>query len=443
MDIKTLLLLIFFFQLITLVFFGFNVIFSNFKNKLITYYTLGRISLTISASLAIFVPNLTYIWISLISFFAFTGMTFELFCLMNVNREPNIKSLIRIQSYTLICSLLYFIFSTNMVIKLLITSLFFASIFGYFVYNVIKSNILSKIKLLINIIGIAFVISNIVRALYSVTTSNNIDLTSTLVVNQIWLILLLIITATFPTSFLLIINEEESLKLKQINSIKDKFFKIIARDLREPIAQMITATEVLERNFKDFNEENMYKILNIIRSSSERGLNLLENLLNWAQSQTNSIEFNPEMIDVTNIIDENINLLQRKANEKNIEIVKMKWTSEMIKADKNMLTIVIKNLLSKAIKNANPGGQVNIKTQIKNEVYEFSVQDNGVEINHKSIKDLFMAESLHVGIGTNEEKGTGIGLVLCKEFIKKHNGDIWVTTKEGLGNTFTFTIPSK
>ena len=443
MDIKTLLLLIFFFQLITLVFFGFNVIFSNFKNKLITYYTLGRISLTISASLAIFVPNLTYIWISLISFFAFTGMTFELFCLMNVNREPNIKSLIGIQSYTLICSLLYFIFSTNMVIKLLITSLFFASIFGYFVYNVIKSNILSKIKLLINIIGIAFVISNIVRALYSVTTSNNIDLTSALVVNQIWLILLLIITATFPTSFLLIINEEESLKLKQINSIKDKFFKIIARDLREPIAKMITATEVLERNFKDFNEENMYKILNIIRSSSERGLNLLENLLNWAQSQTNSIEFNPEMIDVTNIIDENINLLQRKANEKNIEIVKMKWTSEMIKADKNMLTIVIKNLLSKAIKNANPGGQVNIKTQIKNEVYEFSVQDNGVEINHKSIKDLFMAESLHVGIGTNEEKGTGIGLVLCKEFIKKHNGDIWVTTKEGLGNTFTFTIPSK
>ena len=443
MDIKTLLLLIFFFQLITLVFFGFNVIFSNFKNKLITYYTLGRISLTISASLAIFVPNLTYIWISLISFFAFTGMTFELFCLMNVNREPNIKSLIRIQSYTLIYSLLYFIFSTNMVIKLLITSLFFASIFGYFVYNVIKSNILSKIKLLINIIGIAFVISNIVRALYSVTTSNNIDLTSALLVNQIWLILLLIITATFPTSFLLIINEEESLKLKQINSIKDKFFKIIARDLREPIAQMITATEVLERNFKDFNEENMYKILNIIRSSSERGLNLLENLLSWAQSQTNSIEFNPEMIDVTNIINENINLLQRKANEKNIEIVKMKWTSEMIKADKNMFTIVIKNLLSNAIKNANPGGQVNIKNQIKNEVYEFSVQDNGVQINHKSVKDLFNTESLYVGIGTNEEKGTGIGLVLCKEFIQKHNGDIWVTTKEGLGNTITFTIPRK
>ena len=443
MDIKTLFLLIYFFQLITLLFFGFFVIFSSFKNKLITYYTLGRIFFTLSASLAIFVPNPTYIWISLITFFAFSGMTFELFCIININREPSIKSLIGIQSYTLICSLLYFIFSTNMVIKLLITSLFFASIFGYFVYNVIKSNILSKIKLLINIIGIAFVISNIVRALYSVTTSNNIDLTSALLVNQIWLILLLIITATFPTSFLLIINEEESLKLKQINSIKDKFFKIIARDLREPIAQMITATEVLERNFKDFNEENMDKILNIVRSSSERGLNLLENLLSWAQSQTNSIEFNPEMIDVTNIINENINLLQRKANEKNIEIVKMKWTSEMIKADKNMLTLVIKNLLSNAIKNANPGGQVNIKNQIKNEVYEFSVQDNGVQINHKTVKDLFNTESLYVGIGTNEEKGTGIGLVLCKEFIQKHNGDIWVTTKEGLGNTFTFTIPSK
>ena len=443
MDIKTLLLLIFFFQLITLVFFGFNVIFSSFKNKLITYYTLGRIFFTISASLATLMSNPNSIWISLIAFFAFTGMTFELFCLMNVNREPNIKSLIRIQSYTLICSLLYFIFSTNMVIKLLITSLFFASIFGYFVYRIFKSKINSKIKLLINVIGIAFVISNIVRALYSVTTSNNIDLTSALLVNQIWLILLLIITATFPTSFLLIINEEESLKLKQINSIKDKFFKIIARDLREPIAQMITATEVLERNFKDFNEENMDKILNIVRSSSERGLNLLENLLSWAQSQTNSIEFNPEMIDVTNIINENINLLQRKANEKNIEIVKMKWTSEMIKADKNMLTLVIKNLLSNAIKNANPGGQVNIKNQIKNEVYEFSIQDNGVQINHKTVKDLFNTESLYVGIGTNEEKGTGIGLVLCKEFIQKHNGDIWVTTKEGLGNTFTFTIPSK
>ena len=443
MDIKTLFLLIYFFQLITLLFFGFFVIFSSFKNKLITYYTLGRIFFTLSASLAIFVPNPTYIWISLISFFAFSGMTFELFCIININREPSIKSMIGIQSYTLICSLLYFIFSTNMVIKLLITSFFFASIFGYFVYRIFKSKINSKIKLLINVIGITFVISNIVRGLFSVLTSTNIDITSALLVNQIWLILLLIITATFPTSFLLIINEEESLKLKQINSIKDKFFKIIARDLREPIAQMITATEVLERNFKDFNEENMDKILNIIRSSSERGLNLLENLLSWAQSQTNSIEFNPEMIDVTNIINENINLLQRKANEKNIEIVKMKWTSEMIKADKNMLTLVIKNLLSNAIKNANPGGQVNIKNQIKNEVYEFSVQDDGVQINHKSIKNLFQTESLYVGIGTNEEKGTGIGLVLCKEFIQKHNGDIWVTTKEGLGNTFTFTIPSK
>ena len=443
MDIKTLFLLIYFFQLITLLFFGFFVIFSSFKNKLITYYTLGRIFFTLSASLAIFVPNPTYIWISLITFFAFSGMTFELFCIININREPSIKSLIGIQSYTLICSLLYFIFSTNMVIKLLITSFFFASIFGYFVYRIFKSKINSKIKLLINVIGITFVISNIVRGLFSVLTSTNIDITSALLVNQIWLILLLIITATFPTSFLLIINEEESLKLKQINSIKDKFFKIIARDLREPIAQMITATEVLERNFKDFNEENMDKILNIVRSSSERGLNLLENLLSWAQSQTNSIEFNPEMIDVTNIINENINLLQRKANEKNIEIVKMKWTSEMIKADKNMLTLVIKNLLSNAIKNANPGGQVNIKNQIKNEVYEFSVQDNGVQISHKTVKDLFNTESLYVGIGTNEEKGTGIGLVLCKEFIQKHNGDIWITTKEGLGNTFTFTIPSK
>ena len=82
-------------------------------------------------------------------------------------------------------------------------------------------------------------------------------------------------------------------------------------------------------------------------------------------------------------------------------------------------------------------------SSIKNEVYEFSVQDNGVQINHKTVKDLFNTESLYVGIGTNEEKGTGIGLVLCKEFIQKHNGDIWVTTKEGLGNTFTFTIPSK
>ena len=443
MDIKTLFLLIYFLQLITLLFFGFYVISSSFKNKLITYYTIGRIFLTLSASFVIFRPNETSTWISLISFFAFTGMTFELFCIININREPNIKSLLRIQSYTLVCSLLYFIFSTNILIKLLITSLFFASIFGYFVYRIFKSNINSKIKLLINVIGIAFVISNIVRGLFSVLTSNNIDITSTLVVNQIWLILLLIITATFPTSFLLIINEEESLKLNQINSIKDKFFKIIARDLREPIAQMITATEVLERNFKDFNEENMVQILNIIKSSSERGLILLENLLSWAQSQTNSIEFNPEMIDVNSIINENINLLQGEANEKNIEILKMKWTSEKIKADKNMLTIVIKNLLSNAIKNANPGGQINIKTQIKNEVYEFSIQEHGNGINNKIIKDLFKGDSLHVGIGINEEKGTGIGLVLCKEFINKHNGDIWVTSKEGLGSTFTFTIPRK
>lgn len=441
MDIKTIILLSLIFQVITLLFFGFYVVFSKNKIKLIQYYTVSRTLITIAGIIYVVIPNLTPLWMSLAALLSFTALSIELFCFMHINKEIDRKLLFKFLSFAMAFALIYFVFSYDISIRVIVTSFYYSFIFGYTIYKISKPNIHSKIKFVFIFIGICFVFSNIIRGFYTFLTSSDILALSSSLVNQYWIFLFFLISAAFPICFLLIMNEVESLKLKQTNATKDKFFKIIAHDLREPLAQVISVTEVLERNFRDFSEEKMIQILTIMKSASERGFKLSENLLSWAQSQTNSIEFKPENIDLTTIIDENINLLQPKANEKNIKLFKMKFKPRMVRADRNMLNTVLRNLLSNAIKFTYPGGQVKIDTEIKNNSYQFSIHDNGKGMSSEIIKDLFKVDNVHIGLGTNKEKGTGIGLVLCKEFIEKHNGNIWVTSKEGTGSTFFFTIP--
>ncbi len=424
-----------------MLFFWFYVVFSKNKIKLIQYYTGSRTLITITGIIYVVTPNLSPLWMSISASLSFTAMSIELFCFMHINKEIDRKLLFKFLSFAMAFALIYLVFSSDISMRVIVTSFYYSFIFGYTIYQISKSTKYSKIKFVFIFIGICVIFSNIIRGFYTFLTSSDILAFSSSLVNQIWIFLFFIISAAFPICFLLMINEVESLKLKQTNATKDKFFKIIAHDLREPLAQVISVTEVLERNFRDFSEEKMIQILTIMKSASERGFKLSENLLSWAQSQTNSIEFKPEIIDLTTIIDENINLLQPKASEKNIKLFKMKFKPRMVKADRNMLNTVLRNLLSNAIKFTYPGGQVKIDTEIKNNSYQFSIHDNGMGMSAEIIKDLFKVDNVKVGLGTKKEKGTGIGLVLCKEFIEKHNGNIWVTSKEGTGSTFFFTIP--
>jgi len=229
--------------------------------------------------------------------------------------------------------------------------------------------------------------------------------------------------------------------LAKANATKDTFFSIIAHDLRGPFSSFSSLTELIVDNYNDFTEEELISYLKEIRNSSNTTFNLIENLLDWARTQQGDIKYTPKLIEVNLIIDENIELLQKIANEKKIKINNLLNEKITVFADENMIKTVFRNLISNAIKFTSEGGNISINgIQIKNN-WQFEIKDTGIGIAKENIPKLFRIDTHHTTLGTKQEKGTGLGLILCKDFIEKHRGKIWVESEKGKGSTFIFTIP--
>ncbi len=238
---------------------------------------------------------------------------------------------------------------------------------------------------------------------------------------------------------------ENQRKLREANASKDKFFSIIAHDLKNPVYNLISLSDFLIKNVDTWKLEKIKEFVKYINETSKQGFNLLENLLVWARSQTGKLEKKPMTFDVNALIIENIALHKNLAMNKNIEIQKVLEEDSNIYADVNMISTVIRNLISNAIKYTNIEGKINIHTETqiyKNRSYQkIIIQDSGVGISKKDIDRLFVIDKSFSTPGTNEEKGTGLGLILCKEFVKNNFGDIWVESEIGIGSKFIFTVP--
>jgi signal transduction histidine kinase len=230
-------------------------------------------------------------------------------------------------------------------------------------------------------------------------------------------------------------------ELRKINAEKDKFFSIIAHDLKSPFNSIIGFSELLTEQVQNKNYQEISKSAEIIRQSSEKAMNLLSNLMEWAQSQTGKIVFKPRNIKIEDIIDENVLLFEEIASHKSITITKMLPEDTTVFADKAMLSTVFRNLISNAIKFTKLNGEVIISAVKKQNQVMFSLNDTGIGIPKNCIEKLFRLDQSFSTDGTNNEKGTGLGLILCEEFIKKHNGEIWIESEEGKGTCFYFTCP--
>ena len=237
----------------------------------------------------------------------------------------------------------------------------------------------------------------------------------------------------------LIISKNE--ELKELNGTKDKFFSIIGHDLRNPFNVIISLSDILLSGYKKFDADKVEYYLSNINNSSKHAHELLENLLTWARIQTQSIPFDPELFNMNVKIIETIDLLEVVSSKKNIRINIFAKEEVFIYADVNMFSTIFRNLLENAIKFTHPDGQVSIHINKKEDYCEITVEDNGVGISNEIIEKIFKVGSKHTTLGTNKEKGTGLGLILCKEFIEKHNGKIWVESIEGVGSKFIFTMP--
>ncbi|MBU8892146.1 MAG: hybrid sensor histidine kinase/response regulator [Bacteroidales bacterium] len=235
-------------------------------------------------------------------------------------------------------------------------------------------------------------------------------------------------------------------EIKLLNATKDKFFSIIAHDLKSPFSALLGFSELLLENHAIYNDAEREEYIKYINDGSIKTYKLLENLLTWAQSQTGRIKFTPEKINITALINEIILLLKETAGNKEIKLILNTENNLLVNADKNMIETVIRNLVSNAIKFTPKGGDITIKSRTitdenNQRLAEISVNDRGVGISPEIQYKLFKITENVSTKGTEKEPGTGLGLILCKGFVEKHGGRIWVESEVGKGSIFLFTVP--
>jgi ligand-binding sensor domain-containing protein/signal transduction histidine kinase len=232
-------------------------------------------------------------------------------------------------------------------------------------------------------------------------------------------------------------------ELKELNLTKDKFFSIIGHDLGNQFNIILGFLEVLVSDFKKLEASKVEYHLTNIFNSSKHAYDLLENLLTWARMQTNLIEYNPQVFNIHTKITETIELFEGASSKKNIKIEVTTNEEIFIYSDINMFSTVFRNLIANAIKFTHENGTISISAKKKEDFCEVSIKDNGVGITEEDIRKIFRIDSKHKTKGTKGEKGTGLGLILCKEFIEKQHGKIWVESEVGKGSKFSFTLPIK
>lgn len=236
-------------------------------------------------------------------------------------------------------------------------------------------------------------------------------------------------------------RKKMELALEEENRTKDKFLSIIAHDLRNPIGSIMGMSELALNELDEPDKEILKKDLQIIHSCSRQTLGLLENLLQWARAQQGRMVFDPENTDVSVIINHEIDFHSDLAYQKSITVRSEISAPFFVVVDPNMIRTVFRNLLNNALKFTRPGGSVSIGLQVKEDRNVFSVADTGVGIPEKVVSQVFRIDSKYTAAGTFGEKGSGLGLILCREFVTRHGGEIWVESVEGVGSTFYFSIP--
>jgi len=237
------------------------------------------------------------------------------------------------------------------------------------------------------------------------------------------------------------ILEKQKLELVELNATKDKFFSIIAHDLRSPITTLISLSEVLRTDMDLLGPKQQEEILQSLHDLSKNYLRLLDNLLQWARVQSGRMVPEPADFDLEEAIREVISFYKPYALDKQIRIVERNLSPVTVHADKNMIRVVLRNLISNAIKFTQPGGEVHISMLVKDSWVEVIIQDNGLGMSPDVMESLFRLDKTQTSQGTAGEKGTGLGLHLCKEFVMLNKGILNVESQKGFGSVFSFNIP--
>lgn len=235
---------------------------------------------------------------------------------------------------------------------------------------------------------------------------------------------------------------ETQRELKAANETKNRFFNIIAHDLKGPFSSLFGYTDMLLRKFDRMDDERKLKIISTLRQSSVNTFKLLENLLEWSKQQSGQLDRNPEMIDLHRLCNSNVELFKQPAADKGIELCGHIAVQSKAYGDLHMLNLVVRNLISNAMKFTDQGGRIEVSSRSLEDFVEVTVLDTGVGIPEENIDSLFHLETHFTTHGTRDEMGSGLGLILCREFVELNGGTIRVESEVGRGSRFIFTIPS-
>jgi len=235
--------------------------------------------------------------------------------------------------------------------------------------------------------------------------------------------------------------KQSEIELLQLNMDKDRFISILGHDLKSPLTSLLSLSELLVDNIQNYETAEIEPILAEIKQSTRITYDLLEDIVTWAKAQAGKISFNPQALLFSDICENTIGILGPNANAKSIKINLPTTDPQIIFADMEMLRTIMRNLLSNAIKFTSKGGKIDIYAEEESAMVKISVLDNGVGITPDNLAKLFSISEVRSTRGTEKEKGTGLGLLLCKEFVEKHEGKIWAESEVGKGSTFIFTLP--
>ncbi len=235
-------------------------------------------------------------------------------------------------------------------------------------------------------------------------------------------------------------------KLKQLNATKDKFFSIIAHDLRSPLASFQSILELLHTDYESISDDSKKQLIKAIYESSSHLNNLLENLLEWSLSQKNELQLNLQKHNICNLAEEALKAMQPGSIKKSISISNQISQQTFALCDQRATHTILRNLVSNALKFTNQGGKITVNSQqkqINNKTYWIiSIKDSGIGIPSNKLLQLFQLDAQNSTAGTNDEKGSGLGLILCQELVEKQHGSIWIESEEGQGTTVSFSLPA-
>jgi two-component system, sensor histidine kinase and response regulator len=446
LDPKTVFLLYFWANLfICILIFSYSFSYATSDNKkILKMFGYGKLLLTIGWIL-IALRNiiLDFISINIANTFIFSACCYETIAMLYILR---IKSKSRYKLQIAITAITVLIFNTVIIIgtsistRILIVSIGIFAIYlpptiRYFAEK--RHNFFRSFYVLCYA---AFEILIIIRAIYIYNNPQK-DFFSNSLFDSLYSISLFLLSLIGTVGFLLLVKERQDFKIRKLLNDKNQFFSIIAHDLRGPLGSSVGLAQLLNEEVEDYSREEIKEITEMLYESNKNSYKLLENLLDWARVQTGMIEFSPKKIVLNNLIQENVELNKLTALNKNIKLWFEASESVEVNADKNMIDTIVRNLLTNAIKFTGKNGEIKVQLQRKNNMAEISITDNGIGIPDNVKEKLFKINRKATQKGTNNETGSGLGLLLCNEFIAKHQGEIIAESEPGKGSVFRFTLP--